>query len=1629
MEENLNGVPDMMGLSSQTIDILRNHPENIASGFIATDPFTGQKAYDDLTNQPYNSQPLQSVTPRIPPGISLNDYAKSANSSVLNKLNQADVWGKDVFQSAKPYTFGTGAQHTNFDRYYNHPKFDELGFTPFRDNETFYNENSTAFDDLIRSAGQWGNIFGSTIVGGYRSLGDIASGDFFKPDLTFGRELEEAMNIGYSSRGGLMGGFNNLFLQSAIPVAIMTDFALSEGLLALTGNIPGMGAKLVQEGVTIGRAAEALSNASKLREFYQGARNAAVTATEFFLPNTVKNLAEYGAGTQKIANFANVVGSFGDFYKDVRNMNYALSEAKIEGGSVKNQFAQEHIAEIIQNEGRNPTDEEMAKIMDYANDAGYSTTIVNAPIIFASNKLILDNLFSTPKYAQRSALESMEYGSKYGTKLVYDATKAAEGQAFRELSGTLDKLKFIGQSLKRPSTYLTGGVNYFKANIMEGLQEVTQETISGTAMDYYNRLYTDPSKGGIDYALGDTWNNVKKQASAEGLEVFASGFFMGGLMSVGGRLVSGGISGVKSAQNKYYKARNPEAYQQEYEAEKTRTKEIIDSLNELYKDPMQFFSPDRETLIEQHRLNKGIYNAQTLGEDKDFIDLKDSSTFNGIYNAIRLNRYDSFIDMLRNFRDLSGAELKQALKLDDTYTEDEARALLESSIKRAEKIKDNANKYNRQNPFNPERFSKRDINNNPEIREQYNQEAFAYLGFEDAKRQAIFSMYGFERAKERMASIADNLRNNPAVAKAAYSDIEPLLSPGQLDREIEMLKNEIDSLEGSTDPYNIKQLENKKQKLEKLQALQTKFAEQGPQLQTFEFWATPDVREAFKDYIKTLALVNDDYYSEEKALDAINKLADYYLLQGDANKYSEVVNAYYIPENFYKQAARNAKFRKDFYDKRERLIKEAIDNFEKIKGNNELLNLLFDNNIAIEPTVLSILMQASPDSSLVDIITSNDNLVFIDTLTNQTFTRKDTEQFKKVQDVIDDYKARRPEGEEVATEEEAAVEEVPAEERITPQAETPAVQVPTITTQKDYSRLPVDLKRIINGNLAQVNSKREADGLDPLDLMAFIQSARGKQIISDYFNNPNNADQIKAYYDKVGLTPAEEAPATPAEQPAVTKEGKEEVKGKRPDTKIPFETRTFTLTDDQGDSNTYRYKVMMDGRVDVRYVEILDDDGRWKNHLYFPAEWAKNGADEFEAIIQEISGKDDITFEKGETIPFKSQISDKQWNTLTPDQQRRLDPERAALEQPKTKTIKSNLVGKVVYATPASGKTTAAQQSEDIVDGDTLLLDELRKIPNYEATEASDLPMQLGILAVEDTQSFDQIYNNALSRARELAGQGKTVLFGSKRLINDVDVVITSDNTAENNKRIEDKFVASGQKRSEAKKAVTALRKAEKAITDKAVISIPFDEYIFMEEEATPQPVERSYQTKFDKLIDGVNNANNLKQLKEAEEEGLRQGISDDVDKALEFDKAIKDRENYLRNNVNFDNVKVGDILALQDNRYAAVVSKTANNIKYKPLYGENLAEGKQPDKTYTIRKQDFSKAVVTMYDNESDIIVGAKEIAKPTTAEKKLIAQNQTEYVKFADDTEVIAASEKEAREQSADDINNEFLDTLGCE
>ena len=109
-----------------------------------------------------------------------------------------------------------------------------------------------------------------------------------------------------------------------------------------------------------------------------------------------------------------------------------------------------------------------------------------------------------------------------------------------------------------------------------------------------------------------------------------------------------------------------------------------------------------------------------------------------------------------------------------------------------------------------------------------------------------------------------------------------------------------------------------------------------------------------------------------------------------------------------------------------------------------------------------------------------------------------------------------------------------------------------------------------------------------------------------------------------------------------------------------------------------------------------------------------------------------------------------------------------ATEEPK---VRSQYVGKIIYSTPGSGKTTLANTDENIIDTDELIVEEMNKRHPDFKQEANE-PIQEFILRY--VKKFDhkaEINKIVLNQAKDLAASGKTVLTGTMAFIKDADIV------------------------------------------------------------------------------------------------------------------------------------------------------------------------------------------------------------------------------------------------------------------
>ena len=529
------------------------------------------------------------ILQRVPPSADVpNSFERSMEDALgagLIEVNTPAAPGQGIVQPIV-----SGIRQSSFMRYYNHPQYARLGFSPYANTEEYYNTNSTGADIRARTWDQFLGLVGTGFVSSYRSIGDIFSGNPFAPDLESAREFEDAMMIGNSTSGGFAGAANNFLLNSGYTFGIISSIAMEElilfGAAALQGGlnpasdaafgaatvknlarlatIPGkimdatMAGRAVNQGFKYTRSMVGqLRNAEKAKDFFTAANSGKQFAGKIFFPETtaaIRNIKTAQQGAANLSNLAKSAQKFGGFYRDVRSFNYALSESKLEAGLVYNERIRDNIQiQLKKNYGREVTAEQMDVIVKNASSASMNTLLRNAPLIFLSNQLVLGTAFGgfNKSFARmvnhnitgigRRMMKTSRGATKAGAprkagmdmrKKLGSRTKAGEGvfeDAGTGISGLWNRAKNVGVK-GGPKALAGASLRYFSANFAEGLQEVSQEAISSGVNHYFSSIMKDPLAGGIALHSESVSSGIDEQFSSQGFETFMSGFLMGGVV-------------------------------------------------------------------------------------------------------------------------------------------------------------------------------------------------------------------------------------------------------------------------------------------------------------------------------------------------------------------------------------------------------------------------------------------------------------------------------------------------------------------------------------------------------------------------------------------------------------------------------------------------------------------------------------------------------------------------------------------------------------------------------------------------------------------------------------------------------------------------------------------------------------------------------------------------------------------------------------------------------------------------------------------------------------------------------------------------------------------------------------------
>lgn len=890
-----------------------------------------------------------------PPVTKKERVSKNFSDIINNGYQEALVNSKNNLNLGKSQAFGADMEHHQFERYYNHPKFKQLGFNPYLDNESIYNKASSFTDDFARAYSQWKILTTDSFVNNLPWAGGGMS------DVEGADKMERAMAIGTSTRGGAGGFVNNLFLNSGYTFGIMGEILAEELVLAgatfLTGGATSElavartaanAARLGKASLSIAewskRANKIISALDKMRDVgtartvYNSLVTGGTNAGKFIAKTAAGETFDFLSNFNKLENLSGVAKTatgFGAMYRDIRSVRLAYGESAIEAGSVENEMIRNLYQDFVDKNGRNPSEEEADKIKSTAKSAALATFQGNMPTIFLSNQIVLGNF--TKSFSPLRRLLPIEEGKMFKTIMTKKGFELVEKNFVN-----------AAKSLIKPRTYGALALNYTAANLAEGLQESAQEVIAGANKQYYTNLYNNKTRGGYYDSVA---TNIAKQFSAEGLEIFASGFLMGGLTSIAGGVASTAKDKITTTFDKSYATKK--------EALRSALTEKVNTLNEFYKDPTKYTDVKLNNAVEQQDLQTVMAEAEQTGDAKLFQDAKWRSMANQFYTVFETGTEKSFLQRFDELQNLNDEELLQAVSGTD------ANQIRQNLATMSEKMQEFKNGYdyvknNLANPFDP---SIHKPGSPEQLEEQYNQ-----IAFREAQKDLIFMQEGMKNTMKRMDSIVSEAASDIAVRGVNSSDVVNLFNIKLLSTELSQLNKELAVL-SEGDLYTAEAKALKKQKETKIKNLEKFFTSmvsvigeinenkkdttqvESGQMHTVkgkEIKASTynNALNSYKTYIKSLAKGPAMDSNLNKAFD---KLLDHYLLEDDTSNMENSINNLINPGSFYEYARRKKQVIETEHKDRKTRIEEALQKYQQVVETNDLLQKLYKNDIFFDP--------------------------------------------------------------------------------------------------------------------------------------------------------------------------------------------------------------------------------------------------------------------------------------------------------------------------------------------------------------------------------------------------------------------------------------------------------------------------------------------------------------------------------------------------------------------------------------------------------------------------------------------------------------------------------------------------------
>lgn len=382
--------------------------------------------------------------------------------------------------------------------------------------------------------------------------------------------------------------------------------------------------------------------------------------------------------------------------------NMASTEAAFESISTYGEGLDQAMKRFQATNGRPPTGEEFKLLQLNSSQAAFANYKTNMAVLLASNKIQFGALVNKmpvhlswlKKMAATGAEDIITTGTKQGAKIYSTKGFAGGIKAVAGIAKDAGKRKAVWEGLKLFRK------DFLKFEVVEGLQEILQESSNVAWRDYYENQFYDDSYA-FEEALG---KGLGEQWSPQGLKVFVHGALTGSMIRIPTKIMSSvmDISQKGIYDMQYGKENNP---MRQYEKQQQEDIALVNSIMADYK--MSSPSKLAELFKDSIKMNEAVNDNDAYAWNN----ARDNIMIKGVIAANRLGVDEAYISAIGHMADeMSTEEFNKTYGIDLSRTTYKSpKEFLDSIAKDIQGYSENVTKLRthfQDKLINPEMYTK-----------------------------------------------------------------------------------------------------------------------------------------------------------------------------------------------------------------------------------------------------------------------------------------------------------------------------------------------------------------------------------------------------------------------------------------------------------------------------------------------------------------------------------------------------------------------------------------------------------------------------------------------------------------------------------------------------------------------------------------------------------------------------------------------------------------------------------------------------------------------------------------------------------------------------------------------------------